>query len=481
MFQRSIISNTLIASVARILGSVAAFLSFALIARALGPEQFGIYSTAFAFGYLFSGLADLGLYSLMTREISREGSDERAIVSQFISLRIVSLIASFGFVPIILFLAPLPYSLETKYIILLTLPVYFFLSTSQVLLGVFQKHMHLEWPAFAELASRMLQLLFFFILFFTYKGLTMFVVAAVLAGFLMFLINLFASRRYTPFTFAIDLRYWRAVLIRALPIAASLIFTLIYFKIDIIMLSILKDARDVGVYNLGYKFLESVIFFPAMFVGILFPLFSRFWPLERTLFTSLFQRAFDMLVIAATPIVFGGWFVAPWIVSIIGGSAFFEATSVFRWLLIAIWFIFLGSLVGNVVIAINKQIPASLVYFAGMVFNIVANIIAIPRFSYNGAAATTAITEVMITSLLLIIIIREVKYIPRSTRLVKSLFSSLVMAGALLVLADFVSPPVLILLGAAIYLSVLYSIRGITRDDLTFFTSPTRSGATSAV
>ena len=53
------------------------------------------------------------------------------------------------------------------------------------------------------------------------------------------------------------------------------ILVMIYFKLDTVMLSFMKDQIDVGIYGLAYKILENLIFFPAMFVGLIMPLLSK--------------------------------------------------------------------------------------------------------------------------------------------------------------------------------------------------------------
>ena len=68
---QKIASNTLISYAGRIVSTVFALVAIGFITRSLGTDGFGEYTTVFAILSLFVILADLGLHSLMTREISR--------------------------------------------------------------------------------------------------------------------------------------------------------------------------------------------------------------------------------------------------------------------------------------------------------------------------------------------------------------------------------------------------------------------------
>ena len=93
---RKIAYNIIIATGARAFGVALSLISLGFIVRYLGKEGFGSYSLVLAFLYTFNILADLGLYSLMTREISRPGANEKKIASNIFTLRIIALFIFLG-------------------------------------------------------------------------------------------------------------------------------------------------------------------------------------------------------------------------------------------------------------------------------------------------------------------------------------------------------------------------------------------------
>lgn len=463
---KSIAFNTLVSSGARVAGSVLAFASFAFIARALGKEGFGAYSTAMAFGYTASALADLGLYAVLIREISQKAGDEKRITSHIFFLRIIILVVA-SLAVFVLACALPSYSNTLKLAIGFGIIAFSFSSLSQLLIAIFQKYFSLEKVAIAEVIGRSAQLLFVYLAFSMKLGLFYFLGAAILGAFFIFLVEFLFSRRFIPFGFEFEIKYAKKIFITAFPIGVSLVFTLIYFRVDTILLSLMKSQEDVGVYNVAYKVLEFAIFFPAVFAGIVMPLLSRHAIANTEKFKDIFQKSFDAIVVFANPILLGGVILAPKIVEFAGGKEFSASAAPLRWLLFAVWFIFLGNLLGRAIIALDEQKKAAWIYFGGMIFNIIANLIVIPKYSYNGAAATTVFTEFIITGLLLLLIARRISCFPRISVLFESLILSFAMALSLFILRLY---PIFFTLpmAAVFYLALIYIFKVIDKENLKF-------------
>jgi O-antigen/teichoic acid export membrane protein len=279
-------------------------------------------------------------------------------------------------------------------------------------------------------------------------------------------------RRYVSLSFSFNFSYWKKLFKTAFPIAISVVLTLIYFKIDSIFLSLgfinrlsPDPVSDVGIYNIAYKVLEGLIFFPAMFVGLIMPLLSKFAFSEQEQFKKIFQRTLDVLIIFLIPLVIGLLILSGPIVVLIGGRNFAASSPVLQILSLAIGLIFLGSLLGSALIALNKQKTGAWIYFSGMIFNIVTNLIFIPKYSYLGAAGTTVATELLVTGLMFYLIYKTIHYFPSLKIFLKTLLAGLIMAG-FLYLERSCNLFLLIGLGIIIYFAVLYLIRGIKKEEV---------------
>lgn len=109
---RKIAYNTIVSAGARIIAVALSLVSLGFITRYLGKEGFGDYSLILAFLYIFNILADFGLYSLMTREISRPGADEKKIASNIFTIRIVALLVFLGLGIVLVWFFPIHYKLN---------------------------------------------------------------------------------------------------------------------------------------------------------------------------------------------------------------------------------------------------------------------------------------------------------------------------------------------------------------------------------
>jgi O-antigen/teichoic acid export membrane protein len=83
----------------------------------------------------------------------------------------------------------------------------------------------------------------------------------------------------------LNLSFWKQILRESLPLALTVIFTVIYFKIDVVMLSLIRgDNSEIGWYSAAMRLMELVGVLPALIVSALFPIVS-----------SLYKESIDSL------------------------------------------------------------------------------------------------------------------------------------------------------------------------------------------
>lgn len=461
--KKKIAQNFLISFLGRFAAGALGVVSIALITRTIGTDGFGAYSTVLAFLYIFSVCADFGLHPLLSREIAKPDANEEKVVSVIFSARVLLLSASIALSFIVV--AFMPYSAAVKWGVGVAALGFAFQSLSGVLMGVFQKHLKTAIPAIADIAARAIQLAAAVYLFYAGGTFLHFLAVFTLGGGVQFFIVCSYVRRQIPFRFVFHTEALARALKESWPMAVSAVLVLVYFKGDTLLLSLLRTPHEVGVYGVAYKILENIIFFPLMFVGLVMPLLSRYFIENKELFFGVFQKTFDFLAMIVLPLAAGGMYLAPDIVRILAGGGFEEAALPLRILLVAIVFIFFGALFGSTIIAIHKQKKVMWVYGAAAVLNIAANIYLISLYSYVGAAITTAVTELVVSSSMLFIIYRAVGRLPRGGAVLKASAAAIVMVGALFI-SHSQSFLFLMALGVLVYAAALYAFKGITQEDL---------------
>lgn len=425
---RKIAYNVVFNATAKILSTGLALVNIGFITRYLGKEGFGNYATVLAFFAFFGAAADLGIYSIATREISREKADEKTIISNAFSLRLTSSLIVLLLSPLVLFL---PYSQELRLGILIAAASFIFSSSYVVLNGVFQKNLAMDKVASTELAGKLIQTGFIILAVKKDWGFTVINISLLLYMIFNFVLIFFLSRHYVKFRLSFDWPYWRKFLKESLPLGISVVITFIYFKLDTILLSLLRNATDVGIYSAAYKIIENITFFPAMIVGLIFPILSRFIHSNRPRFQEISDKTFKIFVILTVPLTVGIIFLAPEIIRLIGGAGFSESAGVLKILVFALVFIFFGNFFNNILVAGNAQKSLVKILSVCAAFNIAANLIVIPLFSYNGAAVTSLLTEFLAATLTAIFVARKLNYIPRLENWRGILLSGAAMAAFL--------------------------------------------------
>ena len=351
---KKITFNTIIHTFGKFTGSAIGVVILGLLARYLGTQGFGHFTTIFAYLFFFSIIGDLGLYLITINELGRENVDQKKLFSNIFTIRFIS-----GLFLMILACSLIwlfPYPLLVKLGTLIIAISIFVMMMDQLLVALFQKEMKTKAIAISEIIGKLIYLGIVILAIKMDAGLLAILWAVVIGLSVHFLINFVFARKLLPFKFAFDKKIWKNILKKSWPVATYMIFSMIYFKADTIILSLYHPAETVGLYGAPYKMLEVLIVFPAIFMGLVSPHLSKAFSqnnIEK--FKRIFQKAFDGLSLIIWPLLFGTIALAAPIINLVAGPEFISSTLILQILIIATVIIFLAHLSTFSVVAINKQ------------------------------------------------------------------------------------------------------------------------------
>ncbi len=450
-----------IAALSRLILGGISLVIISFLTRSLGPAGYGDYSLIFAYLYIFTTLADLGLYTILIRDISRPQADESGILSNIFSLRLMAIV--FFLVVGIFISIFLPYSKDVKIGVIAASIFAVLSSLYQILTAVFQKYLKLYYVSIADVVARLCQLLLIFYIVKIGYNFLAFVWVIVISEFIHFFLLFLFTQKLVKVNLVFKPAYWLKILKTSVPVAISLVFTLLYFKIDTVLLSFMKPAQDVGIYSVAYKVLEVVIFLPAIYAGLLMPALSRYALENISQFTKTYRRGFNALSVFALPTMAYLFLRADDVIRIMGGDKFDQAGSVLKILSLAIMLIFFGNLGGNSLVALDLQKKSIWIYFAGAIFNVAGNLLLIPTYSYFAAAWITVSTELLITIAMFWLIKKETGVSLEIKIFWRSALAAAITAAIVYSLdPKFIQATILFL----IYFPILFILGGINRDDL---------------
>lgn len=464
--------NTAVQFMGKAIVGLSGLILLSLLTRNLGESGYGAYATVFTWLIMLKVFADLGLYMTGVRELSRTSADQTEIAGNLLLLKLIS-----GLLVIIISLIVIvfmPYDQTVKAGILIGLLSLLALTVADAFKTIFQARFKMHFAVIGETAGVLLTLILSFAALRMGWGLCPVITAAAAGSVLNLLLYIRFSRRFVRVRLRFDRRVARSLFHGALPLGLSGIMAVIYFRVDLLMLSWMKPMDDVGIYGAAYWVVEISSVVPALFLGTIFPLFTRAIEARDNTLTQLYDRAFSFITSLAVPMLFGGLILADSLMILITGQDFgIEQTfdipllgmvdvdaigTTFRILLVAMMLMFWGQLNGHLMIAGNMQKRLLKIYFVLVPANILLNLVLIPRYSYLGAAMATLITEVVALVYTTVVVAQGLGQLPRANRLIQAVVASIPMA--VLVWWLDLHVVLLIVFGAACYFLVLRLVGG---------------------
>ncbi|MFH1088621.1 MAG: flippase [Patescibacteria group bacterium] len=455
--------NTAIQLIGKAVTVATSIVVVAYLTRYLGVAGYGDYATIFAYLGIFGVVVDLGLFVIGVREIAKYPDKEAVILNNMLGLKIV-----FGLVVFMLaygITLGLPYSHIIRQGILLGAVSQFFISLNQIPLGSFQANLIMYKATISDVIGRflMLGLVWWFV---SHSGTVLdMVLTVVVANIVVFAINImFVGVKYwlKP---AFDFKEWGKIIQKALPMGIIMVLGVIYFRIDTLMLAGIKGSEAVGIYSAPYKILEVLLVVPSIFMSSVLPVMTS--AINRSIVDAqiIFQKAFDFLSIVALPLVAGTIIASSQIMLLIAGGEFVASGPLLKILVLALGGSFLNSVMIYTMIAADQQKQLLLPYLGATTFNIVANMIVIPHYSYWGAALVTVITEVWVLLASGYLVLKKLKFKIKWRVFGLALLSSIIMSAGLYLIRGE-SLIWLVVVGGVIYSLVMLLVKAVTKEEL---------------
>lgn len=461
---RKIAGNAAIQVAGKFIGNVLGVLTVAVMTRALGADGYGAFTTAVSFLQFFGILVDFGLTLTMTRMISAPDADERKIASSVFTLRLFSGLVFFGLAPVVAM--AFPYAPDVRLAIMLGTLSFFAMSSSQVLGGIFQKHLATGSAAAADVAGRAVLFALTLVAAAQGTGLIAFIAALVAGNLVQLAITFVAARKLVPVGISLDFSLWPRIIRESWPIGVSIAFNLIYLKGDVIILSLTHPQADVGLYGAAYKVLDVITVVPMIVMGLVLPLLAANWAAgDRALFGNRMQKTFDALSLMAIPLALGTLPVARDLMAFVAGAEFAASGRYLAVLMLAGAAVFWSALFGHAVVALGLQRKMIAAYAADAAISLALYAWAVPKYGGDGAAWVTVFSEVFIMIATAIAVVRTSKTAPRLRTFARALVAAAIMTAAVAAAAPL-HVLLRILLGACVYAALLAAFGVLTKDVL---------------
>lgn len=364
------------------------------VARYLGPEQFGLYNYAIAFASLFNIVANLGLNSIVVRNIVCTPTCKNEILGTAFTLKLFAQLAALLLAIVIIFLLRPNNSLTHWLVGIIAAGMIF--EAFDVIDFWFQSQVQSKYTVLAKNVGLWLTSIGKIILIDMKASLIMFawIWSAEIALGAVGLIIAYRFKGHLFQAWRFSLSYAKALLQDSWSLIFSSVMVIIYMRIDQIMLGQMLGDRAVGIYSVAVKLSELWYFVPVAIANSFFPSIVESKQISKKVYYDQLQNLFYLLSFLAYVVAILVTCQSNQIVKLLYGDGYLEASSV---LIIHVWtglFASLGFVRGLWTITEGLMKYALISSAIGALINIVLNYPFISEFGVIGAAVSTVIAQI---------------------------------------------------------------------------------------
>ncbi|MDO8557250.1 MAG: flippase [Candidatus Jorgensenbacteria bacterium] len=364
-------------------------------ARVLGAAEYGIFSYALGLASFFTIFADIGIGQILTREVSQKPEKASLYFSTAFWIKAMLL---FGTSLLILFAAPHFSKLEAATALL---PFVAFLVVFDNLREFsntfFRAKEKMEYEGITTVLMNISITAFGFIaisISATASSFALSYVASTGAGFLAAAFILREEFFHVIKNF--DRSLIRPLLRSAWPIALTSLLGAFMLNVDIIILGWLRTAAEIGYYSAGQKVVQVLYTIPSIITSALFPALSRAVSAhDPKKVASIMEKGAAAIFLLAFPLATGGIVLGKPIILFLYGAEYLPGAAVFQILISTVLVVFPGMLLGNLILAYDRQKSVAVYVALTSIGNVVLDVLLLPLLGIAGVALSTLAVQIM--------------------------------------------------------------------------------------
>lgn len=389
--KEKVVRNVVWAVTGKVVTLLGGLLVGIFVARYLGPEQYGLMSYIMSYVAIFQVFASFGMDQIEIREESKTPEDKDKIIGTAFALKV-----GFSLITMLLVLIT-AWIFEadsfTKWMIILYSSS-MIANSFCVIKNYFTSLVWNEYVVKTEITRTLVGAGIKVVLLLLHAPLVWFIVAT------LFDTILIAGGYIVSYRSKIDsIRKWkfdrekaRYLIRESFPLAVSLSAVFIYNRIDQIMVGKMLTNTDLGYYSVACRFVEILMFIPAILAQTISPILVRIQKENFTEYrtkTQLFVNITVWLCIILSLIIAA---CSHWLILFTFGKEYLPTTIILQVLTFKSVGDALSSTAGNMIIIEGKQKYAWIRSVSACIVCIGLNLIFIPRWGVIGTAIASLIT-----------------------------------------------------------------------------------------
>ncbi len=372
------------------------------VARYLGPERFGVLSYAVSIVALFSVFSTLGLDSIAVRDLIKFPEKQNELLGTVFVLKFVGSVLVFALFALTVFFAD---TKGTDQSLILIIAAGLIFQSFNVIRFYFEANVLAKFVATAQITAFLLTSIAKLAFIWMKLPLVYFGIPVLLDGAIVSigLLVIYHHSGFSVLQWSFSLEKVTGLLKNCWPLILSGIAVTLYMKIDQVMIRHMLDAEAVGQYAAAVRLSEVWYFLPMVICSSLFPAIVNAKKQSEELYQQRLRRLYRLMAWGAIAIALPVTFSSKWIINLLYGGQYYQASAV---LTIHIWaglFVFLGVASGKYLATENYIKIGALRTFVGCAANLALNFTLIPRYGIYGAAIATVVSYFIATFFIIFI------------------------------------------------------------------------------
>ena len=451
-----VFKNTSALLISHTIGRLFSLLLTVLILPAYFTEQqIGSYLLAMFVTSLIASITELGMQAPLIREMTLHLTASRHFLGNTLIIRF--LLSTMAFILMIITGKFLGYSAETMTLIKLLGLAELVNGIAQLFRCVFRAFEKMHYEAITVIAERVMATVVGSGLIILGVDLKDFCVIVLIAGFVNLILSISLVRtRFTQLAFNFDFAIWRVILVQALPFAIGNIFNLIYFRIDMVMLSKLSAEGELANawYGLAFTIVNAFTIIPGAFMGAMFPMMSREFEEGTVAFRQSYTNAVHTMLLLGLPLAISLSILANEITFLLF-SQLEQWQKISQGLQLLSWsggLTFLTTVFITVLRATDKRKAFTILMALTAILNISINFLLIPKWNHIGCAIAMIASESFLLVFGFIYIHFQISRLAKISFVFKISILSFTMGASLILLKTFLPLWLLVPIGLGLYL-----------------------------
>jgi O-antigen/teichoic acid export membrane protein len=369
----------------------------ALVARYLGPGGFGSLNFAIAISSVFAAIGTVGLNGIVVRDLVRQQDARGEILGTALAVRIVAAVAAIGAVQIV--------GLVTRNTgdggnsaaraVLTVVSFATIMRSASILRPWFESEVRSKFTVIADNGAFIVIAIVRIALVVSEASLVWFAVAilfeAIVAETALWMF--FAKTTKGRMTLSVSRDRAKSLLSEGLPLVLSSMAIVLFMRMDQVMIQMMLGDEAVGIYSAAVRVSEIWYFIPMSVVASVNPWLVGVKDSDPVEYERRYQQLCSGLVALSYAVIIVMWILSPWLVGLLFGDKFAEASSILR---IHIWAgLFAAMGVANSRWMLNEGLARILMVWTicSASLNFAINLVLIPILGGVGAAVATLVAQ----------------------------------------------------------------------------------------